>query len=211
MDPQIKHFIIMLVSAIIFIGIAWIGYSLLLHTPLGKGLNAFLGGAGAVLGAAGAQLSTCAKHGFFNVNKGCWLGVAGIGIGIVYAGANIAMFFKESINKRLSRVSQLKGQSDRESINDLVDELNVDEINEVLADSEVAEESVFKILNKALTRLVKKISKKLSKTPEEFQQDVEMAEREQQAANEEIDEQMNSEEQDEANDNADNTEFYVDE
>ena len=112
MDPQIKQLIIWLVSAIAIIGLLWLAYSLLMKTAIGKGLNQFLGGVGAVLGAVGAQLTTCANSGFFNVDKGCWLGFAGLGIGIIYAGANVFGFFWKNPRQTGSDNARLRGESD---------------------------------------------------------------------------------------------------
>ena len=88
MDPQFEKFLFSIGSIVVIGIVAYVGYLMLISTPVGKGLNKFMGGIGAVLGAVGAQLDTCATNGMFG--KGCYLGYGGIAVGAAFAVAWVA-------------------------------------------------------------------------------------------------------------------------
>jgi SOS response regulatory protein OraA/RecX len=118
MDPQLEKFLFSIGSIVVIGIVAYVGYLILLSTPVGKGLNKFMGGVGAVLGAVGAQLDTCATNGMFG--KGCYLGWGGVAVGAAFVIGTLASFFKTSINKAIERRMALKNQTEKDAINDVV-------------------------------------------------------------------------------------------
>lgn len=157
MDPVFKKIIMSLIPVIIFIGVAYVGYKLLIGTPAGAGLNKFLGGVGAVLGMAGAQLTTCATKGFFNVSGGCYLGVAGIAIGAVFIIGKGLQLFMQYRNNRLKYLAQKENKTQGEVAKDIIDKLGgVQKINNSVKDlaPDVAEAAVARAANNALSKMV---------------------------------------------------------
>jgi hypothetical protein len=132
MDPQLEKFLFSIGSIVVIGIVAYVGYLMLLSTPAGRGLNQFMGGVGAILGAFGAQLTTCATNGMFG--KGCYLGYGGIAVGVAYLIAMALAFFKVGINARIAAISAEKNQSDKQSIDDVVNE--GPDLDEVMKDME---------------------------------------------------------------------------
>jgi len=171
MDPQFEKFLFS-IGTIVIIGIVgYVGYLILLSTPAGKGLNAFMGGVGAVLGAVGAQLSTCADNGIFG--KGCYLGYGGIAIGVAYFGGLVLSFFKVGINARIANISALKGQSDATTIGDVIKDgpdLNkVQEDMDARGMSASAQEAALAKINLRVTsKTAKEAIEKQNLSPEEL-------------------------------------------
>lgn len=159
MDPQFEKFLFSIGSIVVIGIVAYVGYLMLISTPVGKGLNKFMGGIGAVLGAVGAQLDTCATNGMFG--KGCYLGYGGIAVGAAFAVAWVASFFKTSINKAIERRMALKNQSEKEATDDIVKAAGgnekLGELQDTLeakgASPEVVEASLAHVLNNAAENL----------------------------------------------------------
>jgi len=146
MDDTLKKIIIYLVITIVIIGIIYVAYRLIMNTPLGKGLGKFLNGVGGVLAAAGAQLQTCNKSGYFNVSKGCWLGVAGVAIGALYGGAWLYGRFKTtSGNDTIDKTAQLAEENPVDVAGRITDGMDVEGIN-ALDDNVVNQAAIQKML-----------------------------------------------------------------
>jgi hypothetical protein len=198
MDLEIKHLIILLVTAIAVIGLLWLSYYLLMKTPIGKGLNGFLGGVGAVLGAVGAQLSTCGKSGFFDVDKGCWLGVAGIGIGVLWAGSTAFGFFWK--NPRIDKTAELRGESSADTAARMGKELGEQGLNN--PDLEVNDAAMRKILNRKTANDLNEELAKSNLSPEDLKSISEEAKAQYEAENSSINEGLTEEEQNATDDTA---------
>lgn len=159
MDPQLEKFLFSIGSIVVIGIVAYVGYLMLISTPVGKGLNKFMGGVGAVLGAFGAQLNTCATNGMFG--KGCYLGYGGIAVGAAFVIGTILSFFKTSINKAIERRMALKNQTEKEATDDVVKAAGgnekLGEIQDALeakgASPETVEASLAHVLNNAAENL----------------------------------------------------------
>jgi len=179
MDPQLRQLSITIFIIILVIGIIWGAYELLIRTPVGQGLNKFLGGIGAVLGSVGAQLTTCATDGYFNVPKGCYIGIAGIGIGLVYAGAWIlktfgARFKQTRISKNIQDDAQLRGQSEVNSLNEMLNRIDLNKFSQ-LKDNPFDNAVRDTILNKASNDQLVDSIQKSDLSPENMRQKMQEA------------------------------------
>jgi len=114
MDDLLQKIITTLVTLIISIVVIYFGWELLSHTPIGKGLNQFLGGVGAVLGSVGEQLDKCSDNGFFS--SGCYIGWFGVAIFGAWVVSGIGQFITS--NKLLSRYQAETGKSFNDAVQD---------------------------------------------------------------------------------------------
>lgn len=114
MDELLQKILTFLITTTIVIIIIAVGWRLLMNTPVGKGLNQFLGGVGAVLGAVGEQLDDCVQNGIFG--SGCYLGWGGIAIGGVYIVAKVGQYFIS--NKQTEDYQAETGKSLEGAVND---------------------------------------------------------------------------------------------
>jgi hypothetical protein len=108
-SETIKKILITCIPIIIISALIIAAYEFIINTPLAKGLSELLGGVGGMLAAIGQQLDTCNKDGYFNVKGGCYLGIIGIGVGLLYAGYKFASFFSKPTNPIFENLAQLQG------------------------------------------------------------------------------------------------------
>ena len=141
---------------------------MLMSTPLGKGLGDFLGGIGGILGAVGTQLETCNKDGYFNVSKGCWVGVGGIAIGVVFGGAWIASKVIDTRNANINKQAQLKGESISKTVSDFAKSLDL-KMNE-LSGSKIDSAAIRKALNRKAANSLNETLKSSNLKPDDLKE-----------------------------------------
>lgn len=202
MDYDVKKLIITLVIIIVIISIVYVSYRLIMNTPLGRGLNKFLDGVSGVLGGIGAQLETCNTVGYFNVGKGCWTGVLGLGIGIIFGGAWLYSRFKTtSGNKTLDKTAQLAEENPSDVASRITNGLDINKINS-LPDNSVNDAAIQKMLARKVANDYNQRVNDAGLNPTEVQELKNMNQVEYNASIAEINEDLTSEQQTESDSTA---------
>lgn len=154
----------------VFIVIVAISFYVISNSALGKALISLLGTAAGIAASMGKQFETCNKVGYFNINKGCYLGVFAV-IGLVgpflfrYLWKVTGSQTKNELVEETSQVSN-KSQSDviDESIPDsgkeITDKILDSNGNEIPLESKIAgwKKSFIKKLRKLFNKSVEEQS-----------------------------------------------------
>lgn len=151
MDEQTKNLIIKTIIFIVILVICIITYHLLMNSVLGKALSNLLGDTEAILALTGRQLNTCNKNGFFNVNKGCYLGVAGLGIGILFVVFKFASLWVNSKSDLVNKVSTLTETSTSDIVSKSLEDIDIDR---VLENEDLTTRQKVDVIQKALTEKI---------------------------------------------------------
>lgn len=106
----------------VFIVVVAVSFYVIAKSPLGKALSSLLGTLAGIASSVGQQFETCNKVGYFNVNKGCYLGVFAI-IGLV--GPILFRFLwkvtgSKTTNELVEKTAQISNKSQSDVIDDSI-------------------------------------------------------------------------------------------
>lgn len=157
-----KSYYLKILLATVIIVVVAASFFVISKSTLGKALSSLLGGAAGVAVAAGQQFKTCNKVGYFNVNKGCYLGIFAI---IGFIGPTLFRFLwkvtgSRTNNKLVEKTAQVSNKSQSDIIDEIIPEGN---INDEILDSngqEIPRSSKIAGWKKAFNRKLKKIFEK---------------------------------------------------
>lgn len=172
---------------------------LISKSPLGKALGDLLGLFDGLAKTIEHQIKTCDKSGWFNVKDGCYLGVLGIGVGILYAIVSVVKLVysgKGSVSDTVDKISAETGKTKSQVQDEIVEKVSefqeTDEYNK-LSDTE-KKATLEKIgNNKASNDLVDAINKS-GKSPEEIKAKIQEAKTSYEQANEDINNDLTKDE-----------------
>ena len=128
-------------------------YYLMKNSPLGKALSDILGGAGAVAAAVGQQFKTCGNVGFFNVKKGCYIGIGAVIYGVLSVFASVMSYLTSRNNGKtiVDKTATELNKSKAEVVDNVLDKSNIDEIGDSNASDSVQQAAYEKLINKVAT------------------------------------------------------------
>jgi len=159
----------------VFIVVVAVSFYVIAKSPLGKALSSLLGTAAGIASAIGQQFETCNKIGYFNVNKGCYLGIFAI---IGFVGPILFRFLwkvtgSRTTNELVEKTAQISNKSQSDVIDESIPK-DGKNINDEILDSNGKEIELSsklagwkKAFIKKMTKLFNDSVEKQSMNPEE--------------------------------------------
>ena len=159
----------------VFIVVVAVSFYVIAKSPLGKALSSLLGTAAGIASAIGQQFETCNKVGYFNVNKGCYLGIFAI---IGFVGPILFRFLwkvtgSRTTNELVDKTAQISNKSQSDVIDESIPK-DGKNINDEILDSNGKEIELSsklagwkKAFIKKMTKLFNDSVEKQSMNPEE--------------------------------------------
>lgn len=179
----------------LFIVVLAVSFYLIAKSPIGKALTSLLGTLAGIAASIGQQFKTCNESGYFNVKKGCYLGIFGIigFIGPILFASLWKMVGSPTKNDLVNRTAETSGEKPNAILEETLPEGNPLDIIENSAGKEITLSSKIAGWKKAFyNRLQRKFNKSLDKqdmTPKERQEAIEDVQKQVDASKNDIDEQ----------------------
>jgi hypothetical protein len=154
------------------------------RSAIGKDVTDMFGLPAAMANALSSQINTCSSKGWFSVNKGCYIGFAGLGYVIISFLGSVATFAlavfgyksKGSLSPEVERGSALQNKSQGTVIEETITDADMPKIEDMAESKNYTEDMRSAAVQKALTRtLVSKNAtaiKSSSVSPDQIHQEL---------------------------------------